>query len=160
MSDSIPNTPQIIYSNSSDSSLVKVAEPQYIIVGDEEVSIETMSNLIFEDIGGQEIINIDRNDSVFGSNLVYDNIYNSNKILQSYNSYTLAPVFQTSYEYFKNFTIVLDQKIPNVANGNNGVNVYIESLTGDLVLELVNIEDDEQVEISILTNGSGYYDTI
>ena len=59
MSDSIPNTPQVIYSNSSDSSLVKVADPQYIIVGDEEVSIETMSNLIFEDIGGQEIINID-----------------------------------------------------------------------------------------------------
>ena len=49
MSDSIPNTPQIIYSNSSDSSLVKVADPQYIIVVDEEVSIETMSNLIFED---------------------------------------------------------------------------------------------------------------
>ena len=160
MSDSIPNTPQIIYSNSSDSSLVKVADPQYIIVGDEEVSIETMSNLIFEDIGGQEIINIDRNDTVFGSNLVYDNIYNSNKILQSYKSYTLAPVSQTSYEYFKNFTIVLDQKIPNVANGNNGVNVYIESSTGDLVLELVNIEDDEQVEINILTSGSGYYDTI
>ena len=160
MSDSIPNTPQIIYSNSSDSYLVKVAEPQYIIVGDEEVSIETMSNLIFEDIGGQEIINIDRNDTVFGSNLVYDNIYNSNKILQSYNSYTLAPVFQTSYEYFKNFTIILDQKIPNVGNGNNGTNVYIESSTGDLVVELINIEDDEQVEISILTNGSGYYDTI
>jgi hypothetical protein len=97
---------------------------------------------------------------VFGSKLVYDNIYNSNKILQSYNSYTLAPVFQTSYEYFKNFTIVLDQKIPNVANGNNGVNVYIESSTGDLVLELVNIEDDEQIEINILTSGSGYYDTI
>lgn len=160
MSDSIPNTPQIIYSNSLNNSLVKIAEPQYIIVGDEEVSIETMSNLIFEDIGGQEIINIDRNDTVFSSNLVYDNIYNSNKILQSYNSYTLAPVFQTSYEYFKNFTIILDQKIPNVGNGINGTNVYIESSTGDLVVELINIEDDEQVEISILTNGSGYYDTI
>ena len=160
MSDSIPNTPQVIYSNSSDSSLVKVADPQYIIVGDEEVSIETMSNLIFEDIGGQEIINIDRNDTVFGSNLVYDNIYNSNKILQSYNSYTLAPVSQTSYEYFKNFTIVLDQKIPNVGNGINGTNVYIEPSTGDIVVELINIEDDEQIEINILTSGSGYYDTI
>jgi hypothetical protein len=160
MIDSVPNTPQIIYSNSTNNSLVKVAEPQYIIVGDEEVSIETMSNLIFEDIGGQEIINIDRNDTVFGSNLVYDNIYNSNKILQSYNSYTLASVFQTSYEYFKNFTIILDQKIPNVGHGNNGTNVYIESSTGDLIVELINIEDDEQVEISILTNGSGYYDTI
>lgn len=160
MSDSVPNTPQIIYSNSANNSLVKVAEPQYIIVGDEEVSIETMSNLIFEDIGGQEIINVDRNDTVFGSNLVYDNIYNSNQILQSYNSYTLAPVFKTSYEYFKNFTISLDQKIPNVANGDNGVNVYIETSTGDLVVELVNVEDDEQVEISILTSGTGYYDTI
>jgi len=160
MSSSVPDTPQIIYSNSSDQYLVKVADPQYILVGEDQLPIETMYNLIFEDIGGQEIINIDRNDTVFGSNLVYDNLYNSNKILQAYNSYTLAPVFKTSYEYFKNFTIDLDKKNPDYGNGPDGTNAYIDSLTGDLVIELINLENDEQIEVNILTTGTAYYDTI
>lgn len=163
MTDSTPNTPQIIYSNNSgsqDNNLVKIAEPQYILFTDEALSVETMTNLIFEDIGSQEIINIDRNDTVFGSNLLHNPITNNDQILQTYNSYTLAPVYQTSYEYFKNFPINIDFKIPSVANGENGTNVYIDSTTGDLILEFINLESDEQIEVNILNSGNGYYDTI
>lgn len=159
MIESTPNTPQVIYSNTA-NNIVKIADPQYILVKDDGLSPEIMTSLIFEDIGSQEIINIDRNDTVFGSNLLHNPISNSNKILQSYNSYTLAPVYQTSYEYFKNFPINLDLKIPNVGNGEEGNNVYIDSVTGDLVLEFINLENDEQVEVNILSGGTGYYDTI
>ena len=81
MSDATPNTPQVIYDSKNNNSLVKVADPQYIIVGDQEVSIDIMSNIIFEEIGSQEIINIDRNDTVFGSTLLHEGIQNNNKIL-------------------------------------------------------------------------------
>ena len=97
MIESTPNTPQVVYSNTA-NNIVKIADPQYILVKDDGLSPEIMTSLIFEDIGSQEIINIDRNDTVFGSNLLHNPISNSNKILQSYNSYTLAPVYQTSYE--------------------------------------------------------------
>jgi hypothetical protein len=160
MSDATPNTPQVIYDSKNNNSLVKVADPQYIIVGDQEVSIDIMSNIIFEEIGSQEIINIDRNDTVFGSTLLHEGIQNNNKILQNYNSYTMAPVSGTSYEYFKNFTIDLGKKVPNVGNGPNGENIYIDASNESLVIELVNIESDEQVEINILISGTGYYDTI
>lgn len=160
MSEATPNTPQVIYDPKNNNSLVKVADPQYIIVGDEQVSIDIMSNIIFEEIGSQEIINIDRSDTVFGSALLHEGIQNNNKILQNYNSYTLAPVSGTSYEYFKNFTIDLGKKIPEVGNGLNGENVYIDSSTENLVIEFVNIESDEQIEINILISGTGYYDTI
>lgn len=159
MSSSLPNTPQIIYSNTS-NNIVKIAEPQYILVKDEEISPEIMSQLIFEDIGSQEIINIDRNDTVFGSNLLHNPISNNDKVLQSYNSQTLAPIYQISSEYFKNFPINYNVKIPNTANGEDGSNIYIDSVTGDLVLEFINLELDEQVEVNILNAGTGYYDTI
>ena len=160
MTDSTPNTPQVIYSKTNSSqneSLVKIADPQYILVNDDQVSIDIMTDLIFEDIGGQEIINIDRNDTVFGSNIIYDPINNNNKITQAYNSYRIAPINQTSYEYFKSFPISLNSKIPNVGNGEDGSNIYIDATTGDLVLEFVNLENDEQVEINILNSGNSYY---
>ena len=160
MSEATPNTPQVIYDPKNNNSLVKVADPQYIVVGDEQVSIDIMSNIIFEEIGSQEIINIDRNDTVFGSSLLHEGIQNNNRILQNYNSYTMAPVSGTSYEYFKNFTIDLGKKVPEVGNGLNGENVYIDSSTGNLVIEFVNIESDEQIEVNILISGTGYYDTI
>jgi len=160
MSEATPNTPQVIYDPKNNNSLVKVADPQYIIVGDEQVSIDIMSNIIFEEIGSQEIINIDRSDTVFGSALLHEGIQNNNKILQNYNSYTLAPVSGTSYEYFKNFTIDLGKKIPEVGNGLNGENVYIDPSTQNLVIEFVNIESDEQIEVNILISGTWYYDTI
>lgn len=163
MTNSVPNTPQVIYdknSSSLDSTLVKIAEPQYITTNEEPVSAEIMTSLVFEDIGGQEIINLDRNDTVFGSNITYQFISNNNQILQTYNSYTMAPIHQTSYEYFKNFPIRIDFKIPNVGNGENENNIYIDDLTGDLVIEFVNIENDEQIEINILNSGNSIYDTI
>jgi hypothetical protein len=163
MSDSIPNTPQIIYSNNSnslDNSLVKTASPQYILFDEESAPIDIMTQLIFEDIGGQEILNIARNDTVFGSNLIYEKISNSNQITQKYNSYNLSPIDKTSVQYFKNFPINFESKVPNKANGQNNFNVYIDEITGNLVIDLINMEQDEQVEIEILTSGNFYYDTI
>lgn len=159
MNNSLPNTPQIIYSNTS-NNIVKIAEPQYILIKEDEVSVEIMSQLMFEDIGSQEIINIDRNDTVFGSNLLHNPISNNDKILQTYNSHTLAPIHQTSQEYFKNFPINYNEKLPNIANGEDGSNIYIDSTTGDLILEFINLESDEQIEVNILNAGTGYYDTI
>ena len=78
MTNSVPNTPQVIYdknSSSLDSTLVKIAEPQYITTNEEPVSAEIMTSLVFEDIGGQEIINLDRNDTIQINNFLSTNIF-------------------------------------------------------------------------------------
>ena len=77
MVDAIPNSP---YNNGKDNLGVKVATPQYILFDDAGVSIENMTRLVFEDIGSEEIINVARNDTVFGENLVYQPIVNSKNI--------------------------------------------------------------------------------
>ena len=50
---------------------IKVATPNLIIQGSELVPIEIMTDLIFEDIGGQEIITITRSDIINGQDVLY-----------------------------------------------------------------------------------------
>jgi hypothetical protein len=159
MADALPTTPKVIARAGADSS-VKVSDPQYVLFNDDVVSIETMTNLLFEDIGGEEIINISRNDTVFGANLSYDIIANSGLISKLYNSQNIVSLGSNSYDYFRNFLIQLETKIPNVGSGTNGSNVYMNKTTGELVLEFINLEKDEQIEINILTQFEDYRDTI
>jgi len=42
----------------------------------------------------------------------------------------------------------------------NGKSIYIDPISGDLVINLINIKDNEQVEVEILTAGNIYDDTI
>jgi hypothetical protein len=45
-------------------------------------------------------------------------------------------------------------KIPNCRS------VYIDPLTGDLVINLINIKESDQAEVQILTSGEIFDDTI
>lgn len=135
---------------------VKTAPIDTILFNDETVPIEVMTDLIFENIGGHELINIARNDTVNGQKIIYQPIKNLNILQQQYSSVNLVGIEGTSDTYFKNFSIKMENKIPNIGNGPNGENVYIDPTTGDLVIEAVNLQNDEQIEIQILVNGTIY----
>ena len=139
---------------------IKTAAPDIVLFDDTTVPIEIMTDLIFENIGGQELINIARNDTINGQSVIYQPIKNLSIVQQLYNPNNILSLQQTSEKYFQNFPIKLEEKIPNVGNGPNGSNVYIDDLTGDLVIELVNILDGEQVESQISINGTIYEGTI
>lgn len=135
---------------------VKTATPDIVLFKDDLVPIETMTDLIFENIGGQELINIARSDTINGQEVTYTPIKNLSSIQQQYNSKNIVSIYQTSDKYFAGFAIKLENKIPNVGNGVNGENVYIDAETGSLIIETVNLEEDEQVEVEIAINGTIY----
>lgn len=139
---------------------IKTAAPDIILFDNTSVPIEIMTDLIFENIGGQELINIARNDTINGQSVIYQPIKNLSIIQQLYNPNNILSLQQTSEKYFQNFSIKLEEKIPNTGNGPDGSNVYIDDLTGDLVIELINILDGEQVESQISINGTIYDGTI
>lgn len=158
-------TPDIPLENriSPARAAVKIATPDLMITNNESVNIsqiEIMTELIFEDIGGQELINIARNDIVNGQNIAYQPIKNLLDINLQYNSKNILSLENTSETVFNNFPIKLDTHIPNVGNGPDGENVYISSLTGDLIVEVVNMQVGEQVEVEILVTGGLLDDTI
>jgi len=115
-----------------------------------------MADLIFENIGGQELINITRSDIVNGQKISYQPIKNLSSIQQRYNPNNILSLQQTSDKYFAGFSIKLEDKIPNQGNGINGENIYIEESTGDLIIEFININSDEQIELQITTDGTIY----
>jgi len=135
---------------------VKTATKDIILFDDGVVPISIMADLIFEDIGGEELISIARRDTVNGQPISYQPIRNLSSIEQQYNPNNIVSLQSTSDKYFANFSIKLDDKIPLDGTGPNGDYVYIDQLTGSLVIEAVNLEPDQQIEIQIATSGTIY----
>jgi hypothetical protein len=134
---------------------VKTATIDIILFDDETVPINTMSDLIFENIGGRELINITRSDIVNGQKISYQPIKNLSSIQQRYNPNNILSLQQTADKYFAGFSIKLENKIPNEGNGLNGNNIYFND-SGDLIIEFININTDEQIETQITISGTIY----
>jgi hypothetical protein len=158
MTSPTPNVPIITQSTSFTG--VKIATKDIILYADETVPVEVMTDLIFEDIGGQEIINIARNDIINGQSVIYQPIKNVTSLYFQYNPQNILALQDTSEEFFKKFSIKLENTVPNIGNGPNGETVYIDPETGNLIINVINLNSDEQVEIEILKQGSVFNDTI
>jgi hypothetical protein len=163
--DPIPLTPSTIVSQPTNISPVtqtpppppvKTAPIDTILFDEEAVPIQIMSDLIFENIGGQELINIARNDTVNGQAVIYQPIKNLTSIQQEYNPNNILAIQATSDKYFKNFAIKFETKVPNVGGGPDGEHVYIDPKTGELIVEAISMQEDEQIEVEITTGGTIY----
>lgn len=156
MVNAVPNTPSEMWR--PPESGTQPASPDIILFDDGAVQIELMADLIFENIGGHELINIARNDLINGQNIIYSPIKNLNLLAQQYNSRNILPLSNTSDTFFKNFPIKLETKIPVTGAGPSGAIVYLEN--NNLVINVINLAADEQVEIQIITSGEIFDDTI
>ncbi len=163
--DPIPLTPSTFSSQPSNISPVtqtpppppvKTAPIDTILFDEEAVPIQIMSDLIFENIGGQELINIARNDTVNGQQIIYQPIKNLTQIQQQYNPNNIVALQATSDKYFQNFAIKFETKVPQQGTGPDGSHIYIDPETGSLVVEAVNMQEDEQIEVEITTGGTIY----
>lgn len=136
---------------------VKTATPDIIQFDDKSIeeNAEILVDLLFENIGGQELLTIARYDTVNGQEVSYQPIKNLNILQQEYNPTNIVRLQKTSDTIFANFPIKLNDKIPVIGNGINGDNVYLDA-NGDLVIEFINLLSDEQIEIQITTSGTIY----
>ena len=135
---------------------VKTAPIDTVLFDDEGTPIEVMTDLIFENIGGHELINIARNDIVNGQEVSYQPIKNLSSIQQQYNPNNIVSLQSTSDKYFANFSIKLENKIPQPGTGPNGAHVYLDQNTGNMIIEAINLESDEQIQVEITTSGTIY----
>ena len=163
-----------------DNTSVKIATPDLIIFGDEVLNIETMTDLIFEDIGGYELATISRHDLVNGQKVNYSPIKNLTDLYLQYNPNNMISI-QSSDSYFKSLSLSIFDRLPECGTGYdisppiNNLNetdktkwiktpncksVYIDPITGDLVINLINTRNDEQLEVQVLNSGDVFSDTI
>lgn len=181
--DATAALPKSVLAKSNDS--VKIATPDLIIFDEEAMAIETMTDLIFEDIGGYELANISRHDLVNGQKVIYAPIKNLTDLYLQYNPNNVLRL-QSSDSYFKSLSLSIFDHLPVCGTGYdispppppandptykekdlnkwiktpNCKSVYIDQITGDLVINLINVKQNEQVEVQVLTSGDVFSDTI
>lgn len=135
---------------------IKIATPDLILFRDDVIPIETMTDLLFENISSQEIISIARNDLVNGQTVKYSPIKNLSSLAIKYGPKNIIAL---QGSIFNNYPIKLEDKIPDQGGGVGGLHVYADS-SNSLIIEVANIADDERVEVQILSSGSLINDTI
>lgn len=149
-----PAVPEI--KPSTDSSSVKPATPDLIQFDDSLLPVDFITDLLFENIGGQEILSITRNDIVGGVQVSYSPIKNLTKLGVSYSPQNIFSITDTASSYFNNYAINLQDKVPEIGVDETlfqvGSVVYIDEITGDIVVNVVNMKSSERVEISIINS--------
>jgi len=72
-----PDIPDIQSTTSSSArSGIKIATPDIVQFDESAIPVDAMTNLLFENIGGQEILGVARNDIVNGQDVSYNLISN------------------------------------------------------------------------------------
>lgn len=158
--NAVPEDPNVLYPGGSLNNDVKPATPDIILFNDESMPIDIMTDLIFENIGGQELINIVRSDLVNGQDVLYQPIKNLSNVYFQYNPQNILGLQDIDSNYFKKFPINFTSKVPECGTGPDCSIVYIDPDTGNLVINVVNLARDEQVEVSIISDGVVLDDTI
>jgi hypothetical protein len=201
----IPNTPEKRVSSAVIDSSIKIATPDLIAIDEESLPIELITDLLFEQVGGQEIINIARNDIINGQNISYNLIGNTSIIQRLYNTSNMFKLSGTIQEFFENFGIRFAIHVPESGTApppyyvgeedSNGVTgfpvldayddtvdssfdtfaeaqeyinetypirsiVYSDPLTGNIVVDVTNMEINERVDVEVQTRGNLEDDTI
>jgi len=158
MVDATPNIP-VPYSNTADAN-IKIASPDIVLITNEALPIELMAKLTFENIGGKEILNIARHDTINGQNIIYQPIANLAEINLKYNPLNILALQNTADRLFRSFSIELGDHVPIVGNGESGGHIYLDPNTGDIVVDLINLDPEYEVEIQVLSAGDILGDTI
>lgn len=146
--DPVPYTPPSIASSSPKPD-TKPATPDLIMISDEAFPVELITDLLFEDIGGTEILNIARHDLVDGAELSYQQISNMAKVTTVSGGANLQSLTQTSEDLFSQFPLKRYQYVPASTDDPSGMNrnVYLNN-NGDLVIELSGVDSSYQLEVS------------
>jgi hypothetical protein len=156
----VPNIPESQSTTTGRSSrAIKIATPDIILPEEFPIPIDLMTDLIFEDIGGQEIISISRNDIINGQDVSYILIGNTKLISRKYSSLNIFSLPGTIENYFRNFSIRLDIHIPEKGTGPVGERVYLNN-SNNLIIDVVNMQKNERVDVEILKRGNVLSDTM
>jgi hypothetical protein len=121
-----------------------------------EFSAEGIFNILFEQIGGIELISMVRRDTVEGQNPYYTVISNLSNIKKEFDPTQIISRQKPNQSLFDIYSIDINNKIPNdlYLERNNLTNFFYIDTNGDFIIELDNMLADELVELEIAQGGT------
>lgn len=131
---------------SGDITYVKQAPRDTIVFDEASISSNQLLDLFFEDVGGIELANLSRSDLIDGQESNYAPIKNLSSLKRRFNPNNIIANFSSINTYFSRFGIDLLRR-----------NIYypiIDEDTGDLIIEIEDVFEDEEIEVQILSSGT------
>lgn len=146
-----PAIPSKKSGNRSAKQKIKIASSNLFITDQRDDRTDFIADAIIEDIGGQEIINISRNDLLNGQNITYSVIENLASTQRKFNANELVKLQSTSEDYFDAFSLDLNLFTPTYGTGANGEIVYVDSNTGEVIINTINLSDNLVLEVEFVS---------
>jgi hypothetical protein len=126
-----------------------VKQSSDVITRDNEgMPSEIMTDMIFEAIGGTEILTVARHDTVYGQDVSFSYLKDLGALAQSFNPTNILS-HGNDEGFFKQFAIDIASRMPDTSKA------YLDR-EGNLVLEFESMNSDELVEIEVSRNGIIY----
>ena len=132
-------------SMASISTAIKQAPIDTIVFNEDTVSIQQLTELLYEEIGGMELINISREDIVNGQDVIYSPRKNFPGLWAQFNPNNVIAVGSSFETYFARFAIDLVLR---------GMHIPYFDENGDLVIEIDEVLSDEDIHYQIASSGT------
>jgi hypothetical protein len=139
-----PLLPSFVPITSSITS-IKQAPIDTVVFNEDTVSIQQLTELLYEQIGGMELINIAREDTVSGQDVIYSPISNIGSIWGQFNPNNVIAVGSSFDTFFSRFAIDLILR---------GMNIPYFNEDGDLIIEIDDVLSDEEIHYQIASSGT------
>lgn len=148
---------------------VKIATSDLFIYSESGIDIEGMTSLLFEDLQGQELINMARSDMTYYLDSEVNKnqpIRNLSSLAMEYSPQKLVGLQNTADQYFNTFPLDINRYIPLEGSGPENAHVYINNDEGanqdSLIIDVVNLDlnNNERIEVEILAYEGLYDDTM
>lgn len=124
---------------------IKQAPIDTVVFNEDTVSIQQLTELLYEQIGGMELINIAREDTVSGQDVIYSPISNIGSIWGQFNPNNVIAVGSSFDTFFSRFAIDLILR---------GMNIPYFNEDGDLIIEIDDVLSDEEIHYQIASSGT------
>lgn len=124
---------------------VKQPAPSLVTYNAETLPQELIVDLLFEDVGGTELINVSRHDTINGQSVVYSLVSNLSILNRSFNPNNIL-AGQISYSQFSQYSLDIASKLMGISLDSSG----------NLVIEFSSIGNDEYAEIELSSDGTIY----
>lgn len=128
------------------SSSVKPATPDLILIQEEEIPIDIVTALLFEDIGSIEVLSISRSDIINGRDIDYGLLPRPTDLSRRHSPVNIFRVAGTLSEFFNNFAIKLRLHIPENGTGPEKLYVGAENSFGCSGFPVLNAITDELID--------------
>jgi hypothetical protein len=161
------NQPKRLVNLGSANTSVRIPELYNIELSNETVPESVLEFLLFEQIGGQELLSVSRSEILNGQNVSYSVVSNLSDVASQYSSENILSLPGTMPDLFKVYGLVLENYIPGLEFStldlssklpNESPNSYVDiddssNTKNSLIIEFKNMQANYEVEVQVMASG-------